>query len=113
MPYTELDEANTRCRHFPVAAAFEQVAEAHEVGLDVAFGVDEAVAHARLRREVHDMRERVAAEYGFQRGIIGEIRMLEGESGQGPQLRKAILLELYRIVIVEVVDADDRMPLGD
>ena len=59
------------------------------------------------------MRERVAAEYGFQRGIIGEIRMLEGESGQAPQLRKAILLELYRIVIVEVVDADDRMPLGD
>lgn len=25
--------------HLPVAAAFEQVAEAHKVGLDVAFGI--------------------------------------------------------------------------
>ena len=60
--------------HLPVAAAFEQVAEAHEVGLDVAFGIDEAVTHARLCREVHDMRERVADEYGFQRGVVGDVK---------------------------------------
>lgn len=113
MPYTELDEANTRCSTFPWAAAFEQVAEAHEVGLDVAFGIDEAVTHARLCREVHDMRERVADEYGFQRGVVGEVRMFEGEAGQGLQLREAIFFELHRVVIVEIVDADDRMPLGD
>lgn len=28
LPYTELDEANTRCSTFRVAAAFEQAAEA-------------------------------------------------------------------------------------
>ena len=59
------------------------------------------------------MRERVADEYGFQRGVVGEVRMFEGEAGQGLQLREAIFFELHRVVIVEIVDADDRMPLGD
>ena len=39
--------------------------------------------------------------------------MFEGEAGQGLQLREAIFFELHRVVIVEIVDADDRMPLGD
>lgn len=40
MPYTELDETRrTPDAHLPVAAAFEQVAEAHKVGLDVALGL--------------------------------------------------------------------------
>ena len=41
------------------------------------------------------MRERVADEYGFQRGVVGEVRMFEGEAGQGLQLREAIFFELH------------------
>ena len=96
-----------------VTAAFQQVAEAHEVGLDIAFGVDEAVAHARLRRKVDHMGERVAAEKVLQRGVVGEVRQGEGEAGKPFKLREAVLLELDRVIVVEVVDADDGVPLGD
>ena len=60
-----------------------------------------------------DCLKAVLDEYGFQRGVVGEVRMFEGEAGQGLQLREAIFFELHRVVIVEIVDADDRMPLGD
>ncbi len=54
----------------------------------------------------------VAGENGLQRGVVGKVRVFEGEAGQGQQLRQPILFELYGVIVIEAVEAHDRVTLG-
>ena len=63
-----------------VAAAFEHVAEGVDVGAQVRGGIDERVAHARLRGKVDDAVEAPVAEQPRGRVALGEVEPLEREA---------------------------------
>ncbi len=45
-----------------MAAAFEDVGEANEIGVDIGERIDQRMAHARLRREMNDTRKAMPLE---------------------------------------------------
>ena len=90
-----------------VAAAFEYVEEAREVGIHVGVRMVERMANARLRRQMdHDG----CALRGEQRGgaiAVGKVELLEPERRERRQLGEAGTLERDVVIRVEIVDADD------
>ena len=65
-----------------VAAAFQHVDEALDVGIDIGVRIFKRIAHAGLRREMDDMRETVlAANSAATAGAVGEIELDETEAG--------------------------------
>ena len=65
--------------HVAVAAAFKEIDESDEVGVDVGVGVFERVAHSRLGGEVDDDGEGPALEEGFDFRAIGDVDFVELE----------------------------------
>ncbi len=70
--------------------------------------VRERVAHAGLRRQVDDARERVPREQRLHRGAVGEFDPLEREARMRKPLQPR-LLQPRVVVIIQVVDADHRL----
>ena len=90
-----------------VAAGFEDVIEAGQVGVYVGVRVGDAVAHAGLGGQVdHDVRL-VDLEQDLDHGFIGDIGLDKREIGVFLQLGQAGLLDADIVVVVHVVDADD------
>lgn len=61
-------------------ACLQDVEEAHDVALDVGARVLDGVAHARLRREVHDDVELMLREQALNEHGVAEISADEGEA---------------------------------
>ena len=91
-----------------VAAGLEEVEEPDEVALDVAVGVLDAVADARLGGKVDHPVEAMRREAGLDGGTIGEVGADEGIGVASPlgELGEAGLLEPGVVVVVDVVEAD-------
>ena len=101
-----------------VTAALQHVQRAGQVAVGVGVRVLDRVAHARLRREVHDALERALREQRLHGRAVGEVDPLEPESLLRLEPREAGLLERGVVVRVEVVEADDlvaarQQPFGD
>ena len=92
-----------------VAASFEHVQESGHIARDIDMRVLGGVSHAGLRGEVHDGVEAVPGENLLDCGAIGKIRAHELETGQFLQSGKARLFQADVVVVVEVVQADDRI----
>lgn len=93
-----------------VAAALEDVEEAHEVALEVGPRVLDGVADASLSGEVHDEVEAVLGEQPLEQGGVGEVTADELEAPVAVGLaehRQARVLDAGVVVAVEVVEADD------
>ena len=71
-----------------------------------AAGIDQRIAHAGLRRQVHDVAEALLLE---KRRSRRRIRQIERDAAYpaAAQARRARALERDIVVRVEVVDADD------
>ena len=80
---------------------------AHEVRLRVGERIVDRIADARLRREMDDGVSLHRALGGFQRGMIGDVQVMEAETGPPGQLGEAVGLECDRVVIIEAVHAGD------
>ena len=111
-----------RCEHqvldAVVTAALQHVQRARQVAVGVGVRVLDRVAHAGLRREVHDAADRGACEQRFHRRAVGEVDAREAESLARREAREARLLERRVVVRVQVVEADDlvaarEQPLAD
>jgi hypothetical protein len=94
------------------AHRLENAEGADEVGLDVAFGIVDGVAHACLGREVDD---RVGAVFVHQ--VVDDAGRFDafrhGAEAVGLQeARLAAFLEGDVIVVAEAVDADHLPPIG-
>jgi len=98
--------------HAVVAAAFQQVGKAHQVGIHIGHGIDEAVAHAGLGRHVDDMGELFGREQGAHGFAFGHVLQHEAETGTAFQLSQTVFLELDVVVVVEVVQANHGVALG-
>ena len=62
-----------------VAAAFQHIDEALQIGVDIGVRMRDRMAHAGLRREMHDMRKFVVLEQRRRRVAVGEIELDEVE----------------------------------
>ncbi len=89
-----------------VAAAFQHVQRAGQVAVGVGVRILDRVAHARLRREVHDAPDAPIREQRIHRLAVREVDPLEPELFLRPQPREPRLLERRVVVRIEVVEAD-------
>ena len=90
-----------------VAAGFEDVVEADEVGFDVGVGVVDAVANASLGGEVDDNVGLVLGKQLVDGGLISEVTFDESEVFEDFELVEAGSFEIGVVVRVEAVETDD------
>ena len=72
-------------RSLAASAAFENVEEGAEIGVEIGNRVFQRVAHASLRRKVHDRAEIAILEQSFGQLSIGEIKPMKLETGKLPK----------------------------
>src|ERR1043166_4048702 len=94
-----------------MAAAFEHVEKTGEIGVQVGVGIDERMAHAGLSGKVHDRGKTMGGEQRRHAGTIRQIELRETKARETRELRKPRLLEFRIVIGVEIVDADDRVPV--
>ena len=107
-----------------VPARFEHVQKAHDVALQVGVRVRDAVAHAGLRRHIHDLLELFAFHQAVERGFVVDGHPDETAIGQrrapnftppldfrrvgsDAALAKPTVLQSRVVIVVDVVDSDD------
>ena len=89
------------------AAAFQDVQEADDVGVHIGRGTFQAVANARLRRQVDDSRGRDVAEQGRHAVAVRQVELGVTVIGTGLQQRQARRLQLGIVVGVQRVEPDN------
>ena len=111
--------------HGVAAAAFQQVHKAEHIALHIGAWVFQRIAHPGLPREVDDHVEAVGLEQRFQPVLIFEVHFHEAEAfvlftrhfhavGRFPahaEFCQTGLLELRGIIVVQLVESDDVVPL--
>ena len=90
-----------------MTASLQDMQEADEIRVDVAVRIFERVAHARLGGQIDDPLGLVLGEKTFNRGAIRQIAFHKLEILMGLQARKAGLLQIDVVIVIEVVEADD------
>jgi hypothetical protein len=93
--------------HLVVAAALEDVDEADQVAVDIGVGVLDRIADTGLRSEVDHLVELLGGKKLLHAGPVGDVQLDEAESGMAGQSGQPAFLEADRIVVVQVVEADD------
>ena len=69
----------------------------------------QGIAHAGLRRQMHHPVDRLVSEQRLHPGAVGQVEPLKRETWPFPELRQARLLEADLVVVVDVVQPDDRL----
>src|SRR5690242_16525788 len=87
-------------------AAFEDVGEALQIGIDVGVRLLERVTHPGLRREMHNLRKSIRLEECSRSGAVGDIDPLEAESLFILECLDPRLFKSGIVVWRHVVDAD-------
>ena len=96
--------------HAHVAAAFEYIMWAGDVGIDIRIRVSVAGAHAGLRCEMNDFVRTLGFEQFRHCAAVGNILAIKGEPISALKDCEPRLFEAWVIVAVEVIDADDGFP---
>ena len=87
-----------------VAAAFQHMQRADDVGVDVGVRVLHAVADARLSGEVDNPLRLRLGEQPLHARAVGEIELVEGEAGRALELAEPRLLQLNVVVGIEIIE---------
>src|SRR5688572_4563812 len=91
-----------------VAAAFEDVDEAVEVGVHIVMRMLDRMTHAGLGREMHHNGKFFRRKQRGRRSAVGEIELDETKPLVARELLEARLLERRIVIRRKTVDADDR-----
>jgi hypothetical protein len=94
------------------AAGLEDVGEADQVALQVGGGIFRAVADVGLCTEVNDVVRLKVLENPAELRRVGKVRAHETEALQLLQPGQPRALQLDRVVVVEVVEAEHLATLG-
>jgi len=97
--------------YFVLAAGFQNVAETDQIGLDVALGMCDAVAHSGLGRQMRHTAEVVRLAKGVQNFGVRQIHPSEREGCVLFQQRQAIPLELHVVILIQIIQADNAVAL--
>ena len=93
-----------------MAGTLEEIHEPHDIGVDIGMRILQGMAHAGLRREIHDGIVMVGRKQ-FGHGLaVGDIQTAKAKPRLGLKTRKPRLLELHRVVIVQVINAGHGIP---
>jgi hypothetical protein len=95
--------------HRVVAATFQNVAKADQVGVDIGVWVVDGVAHPRLRGQMDDAPGLLSREQCRHRFAVGDVELVKTEVLMFAQFGKARLFESNVVVVVEVVHTNDRI----
>lgn len=90
-----------------IAAGFQDVVEADEVGLDIGAGVGDAVAHTGLGGQVDHYLRFVLGKETVDQLLVGNIALDKGEVGELRQLGETLFLETYVVVVVHIIYSDN------
>ena len=63
-----------------MAATFQYIEEADEIGIGVGMGIGQRVTHARLRREVNHEGKAMCDKQSGHRFAVGNVQLLELEA---------------------------------
>ena len=96
-------------RDLMMAACFENIEKAGEVGVAIGFRIDERVTHSRLRCEIYNMRELSFAKRTIHSFAIGQIAFNEIKVCVGFELGEARMFQRHIIIGIDVVVAGDFM----
>ena len=94
-----------------VTAAFQDVDEALEIGIDIGMGMLQRVAHAGLRREMDHHGEATLSEQRLCRRTVGEVELHKAEVGLALEDIQARFLQLRIVIVVDDIEAND-LPAG-
>ena len=90
-----------------VTAAFQDIGEADQIGVDIGIRVGQRVAHAGLGGEMHDVWKAVLGEQRGHGGAVGEIELGEAEACELGELGEPRLLQLGIVIGIEIVEPDN------
>lgn len=92
--------------HGMMAARFEDIEKAHDVRLDVRTGMVDAVAHARLRGEVHHDVGTEVRKDSLHARLVRQIAFHKGEFRFSFQNGETALFQGHVVVVVQIIQAD-------
>ena len=90
-----------------MAAAFEHVQEARDIGVDISVRMVERVADAGLRGEMNDALGLLRGEDRLDHLLLGEVGLDEMESVAALEPREARLFERDIVIGAHIVEPDD------
>ena len=90
-----------------VATALQHVQGADDVGVDVGMRVFHPVANPGLSGEVNDPLWTPLGEQLLHTSTVGEVQFVEGEALAPLKLGEAGMLQLYVVIGIEIVEADN------
>ena len=101
--------------HGPVPARLQDIVEADQIARDIRIGIRNRIPHASLRSQVHHHLWLIGLEDavdGFLRRDVAldETELRLASVADLPDLLQPPLLQAHVIVIVHIVDTDDRCP---
>ena len=93
-----------------LATPFEHIHEADEIAIYISMRIFQRIPHASLRSEVHNPIKPVLSKQRRHARPIGQLPSYERKTGLGLQSCKPRLFEANIIIIVEIIEPDDRIP---
>src|SRR5262245_23011403 len=97
----------------PVAAAFEHIEEAREIGIDIGVGIDQGMSHAGLRSEMHDGGKAIRRKQLRHELALGKVGPDEFEIRECLKLRDPGLFQMRIVIGIEVVETDHLMAVAN
>ena len=91
---------------FLMTTGFQNIHKAHKIRIDVSLRIGQRVPDSRLRGQVDDAIKAMCFKQSIDPVAIFEGELLKAESGTTFQLSQSVELELWLIVVVEIVEAD-------
>ena len=95
-----------------MTTAFQNVEKAREIGIGIDVRIDQRIAHAGLRREMHDLAKAMGGEQVGHGLAIGNVQLFELEVRKDLELLHAPLFQSGVVVGVEIVDTQHVAPVG-
>lgn len=90
-----------------VAAGFEDVHEANDIGIDVGMRIFKAVANAGLGGKIDYPIKSVFGKDLFDGSAIAQVSLNEGKALMIAENGEAIMFQLHLVVIVEIIKTHD------
>src|SRR5262249_5404127 len=96
---------------FGVPAPLKHVEEARDISVDIGVRIDQGMAHAGLRGEMHDGRKAMRSKQVGDRLSVRDVDPRKRELRERLELLDAGLLQVRIVISIEVVDTHHIMPV--
>ena len=109
---TTIDRRGTRIhqmRNFMMPAPLKDVHKSLQVRINISMWIFQRIAHTGLRRQMNNMIRLFSGEQSFHYSAVSNIPLDEGKFSFGQKTIQTRLLQGHIIIIIHIVDTDDRI----